>query len=71
MKNLGYALAKGLLDQTSSVDLFEYQVRLQDGRDVVVVREWGNDAPGDCVKVFESSTPRKDYPRMVRDTCRM
>lgn len=66
---LGYILARRLFDQQSRVTLYEYTVALDGGREVKVVREWGADQVGDCVKVFESLSGRKDYPRMVKDRC--
>lgn len=66
---LGYILARRLFDQQTTVTLFEYTVALDGGRRVNVVREWGGDRVGDCVKVFESRSQRSDYPRMVLDKC--
>lgn len=66
---LGYILARRLFDQQTTVTLFEYTVVLEGGRRVNVLREWGGDRVGDCVKVFESPSHRKDYPRMVLDKC--
>ena len=65
----GYILARRLFDQQTTVTLFEYTVALEGGRRVNVVREWGGDRVGDCVKVFESPSQRNDYPRMVLDKC--
>lgn len=66
---LGYILARRLFDQQTTVTLFECTVALEGGRRVNVVREWGGDRVGDCVKVFESPSQRKDYPRMLQDKC--
>lgn len=62
---LGWIVANKLFSQQSTVTLFEYTVKLEDGRTVTVLREWGSDELGACVRVFESPTKREDYPRMT------
>ncbi len=65
---VGWALAQGFYSTKTNVTVYEYTVALQDGRAVNVFREWGNHAVGDCVRVFESSSERRDYPRLIDDT---
>lgn len=65
---LGYIIARGLFSQSSEVTLFEYSVALKDGRQLIVVSEWGSYEVGACVMTFESTRGRKDYPRLTSDT---
>ena len=62
---VGWIVARGLFATQSSVTLFEYTVNLEDGTSRKVASEWGSHAPGDCVRVFETQTNRKDYPRLA------
>jgi hypothetical protein len=62
---IGWVIARGLLAERSSVTVFEYGVKLDDGDTATVVSEWGAFENGACVKVFETHTARKDYPRLA------
>jgi hypothetical protein len=48
-----------------SLPVFEYKVELEDGRQVSVFSWYVDHSVGGCVKLFESPTNRRDYPRMI------
>jgi hypothetical protein len=48
---------------TGPLPVFEYQVKLEDGRTVSIFAWYPHHEVGNCVKVFEST--RRDYPRFI------
>lgn len=55
---------------TSTVTVYAYVVRTDDGRDVTVLSEYPSFDEGRCVMLFESSKP--DYPKIGgRATCKV
>jgi hypothetical protein len=64
---LGLVIGDALQKKTT-LPVFEYRIKMVDGREVVAVSDYSRDSVGECVKVFESSQPT--YPRFVSsDEC--
>lgn len=54
--------------KTSELPVYEYRIRLADGREVRVATTYSANQAGECVKVFES--PQPSYPRFItHDGC--
>ena len=54
-----------LLTKRADVPIYLYTVQLEDGREIRVPSEWPSFEQQQCVTVFESSSGRKDYPRVA------
>lgn len=71
--NMGPALAASLgpvglgigdaLQKKTTLPIFEYRIKTEDGREIVVFSDYSSDIVGQCVRVFESSRP--SYPRFI------
>ena len=61
--NVLYLPFREVFANRSTIDIFEYKVRLSDGAIVSIFSEYFAFDLGNCVKVFQSSAPT--YPRMA------
>lgn len=71
--NMGPALAASLgpiglvfgdaLQKKTTLQIFEYRIKTEDGREIIVFSDYSSDIVGQCVRVFESSRP--SYPRFI------
>lgn len=60
---VGAQLLGDALEKKTSVPVYVYRIRTEDGRDVSVVSDYSLSEIGECVKLLESSQPT--YPRFV------
>ncbi len=60
---VGTTIASELFVKKTQIEIFEYRIRVSDGREVIVLSDYFANEVGDCVKVLESQMP--SYPRFV------
>lgn len=60
---VGVSIVNELVQKKTNITIYEYGIRMREGREVAVRTDFSTTKVGECVKVFESVMPT--YPRFV------